>query len=106
MKTNPFRFRAETVAVAVLLALTCGLAVSAPNDAWTPPDGDTTIALTGKLHVVWGDPPPDSDLPPVKRYWITDDEAGDTVELILDDASLALLAGTVVSNGVRVTATG
>ncbi len=105
MNDNRSVLHARPTAVLMLVAITCVHAAGAPQDSDAQPDGAATTTLTGTLHVVWGDPPAGSDLPPVKRYWITE-KAGQTVELILDDEGLARLAGTVVSNGERVTATG
>jgi len=34
--------------------------------------------LTGRFHIIWGDPPPDSGLPPKQLFILTDDQGKDT----------------------------
>jgi hypothetical protein len=91
-----------------LVSLATSLTSVLGDDTQPQPSSEVdqfTVSISGFFHVIYGDPPPGSDLPPVRRYFVSGDE-GEHRELILDDELLAaagetatLSRGEVVVNG-------
>ena len=69
------------------------------------PISNEEITVTGWFNVVWGDPPPESGLPPRMFYSITDDQ-GQQIELIIDEALIHDSGGHRLLMGNRITITG
>lgn len=113
-----------TVMGAALL-LACGLALvsslgpsgSSVASAQTPPPDERRTeenagsqqanaeTLSGTLHIVWGDPRPNSDLE-TKPGFVLDDGRGPSEELLLDDQVAKPLGGPLALNGERVVVEG
>lgn len=113
-----------TVMGAALL-IACGLALvsslgpsgSSVASAQTPPPDERRTeenagsqqanaeTLSGTLHIVWGDPRPNSDLE-TKPGFVLDDGRGPSEELLLDDQVAKPLGGPLALNGERVVVEG
>ncbi len=93
---------AATVAVAIAAGPAVGSAV-----AQTPPAGTAglTTTVTGTVTLVWGDGSRENPAS-VGPVALVTDAAGNTLELVLDDATLARVGGILSLRGRRVTVSG
>ena len=73
-----------------------------PTAAWdSEPASNSEVSLSGWFNVVWGDPPPGSDEPPIIEYSLTDNESHRTV-LLFDEPLIQKLGGVRRFIGKRV----
>jgi M6 family metalloprotease-like protein len=61
-----------------------------------------TTTLSGWLNLAYGDPLPDSNLPPVIRTWLTDDQGRNLAYLVLDENSARTFKGQQVQVTVQI----
>ncbi len=78
--------------------------VSAQSDT-EPGNRAQSVSLSGRLNVLFGDPPADSGLPP-ERVILLFDEEGNVTELLLDEKLLVPDGGLLALNGRQVTVIG
>jgi M6 family metalloprotease-like protein len=60
-----------------------------------------TNTLAGWLNLAYGDPPPDSNLPPLTRTWLTDERGRTLAYLVLDENSARSFKGQQVQVTVQ-----
>lgn len=92
------------------LALLLGLLVSTALAQDTPlaaadAAAGQEVTLAGTFHVLWGDPPPESGLPPQYRFFLVDDD-GKTWDLLIDEDTLYTAGGFLALEGKRVVVEG
>lgn len=95
-----------TLMLPVMLLSGWLLPMAGPAQADTEPRSDaTTVSLSGRLNVLWGDPPQGSGLPPTRAILLFDD-SGSATGLLMDEELLEAHGGLLALNGKQVTVNG
>ncbi len=91
---------------ALVLSLVYLIGSFCADVTWAQADVDAqSVKLSGRLDVLWGDPPMDSGLPPQTVILLYDDD-GNATELLLDEELLEGHGGLLALKGKEVTITG